>query len=344
MKTPDRSKQRFLAAMDRIADPLASVERAMRAEIASESDLLKAIGEHVLGAGGKRLRPALVLLSAEVFGYTGSRSVQLGAALELLHTATLLHDDVVDLGSLRRGQPASNTIWGNRRAVLVGDFFYAHCSNMISRDRDFDVLDVFTSTIASMAEGELFQLERSFDAEVAEAHYFKVIDGKSAKLLSAACELGAIIGRATKEQRCLLADFGRELGVAFQIRDDVIDYTSSSQELGKPAYADLREGKVTLPLMLSLKHCTVDEAKVIEAILQDLKASAARSGKAAEDVDAGVFAPILDVVEKYDGIEEADRRAREHFERANEALASIGAGLAKEDLLAIAEYSVVRDR
>jgi len=344
MKTPDHSSKRFLAAMDRIAEGLESVERAMRAEIASESELLKAIGEHVLGAGGKRLRPALVLLSAELFGYKGSRSVQLGAALELLHTATLLHDDVVDLGSLRRGRPASNTIWGNRRAVLVGDFFYAHCSNMISRDRNFDVLDVFTSTIASMAEGELFQLERSFDAEVAEAHYFKVIDGKSAKLLSAACELGAIIGRATKAQRCLLAEFGRELGVAFQIRDDVIDYTSSSQALGKPSYADLREGKVTLPLMLSLKRCTVDEAKQIQTLLENLKASAERSGNAADDVEESIFAPILELVKKYDGVEEADRRAHEHFQRASEALASLGAGSAKEDLLAIAEYSVVRDR
>jgi len=343
--TPLReSAEDFSAAMDRIAAPLALVEQAMRAEVASDSTLLQAIGEHVLGAGGKRLRPALVLLSAQLCGYSGPRSIQLGAALELLHTATLLHDDVVDLGSLRRGQPAANAIWGNRRAILVGDFFYAHCSNMISADRCFDVLDVFTSTIASMAEGELFQLERSFDPEVAESHYFKVIDGKSAKLLSAACELGAIIGEVTPAERQLLSRFGRELGVAFQIRDDVIDYTSSQEALGKAAFADLREGKVTLPLLLALKRCTAGEAEAVQSTLKHLKSSAARSGEAVESVDAESLVPILELVEKYRGVEDADQRAEEHLEKAKASVAAFSEGLAKRDLLAIAEYSVRRDR
>ncbi len=337
-------KDRFLSGLDRISQPMELVESAMRAEVASDSALLQALGEHVLAAGGKRMRPALVLLAGELCGYQGPRTVQLGAALELLHTATLLHDDVVDLGKLRRGQPSANILWGNRRAILVGDFFYAHCSNMISADRDFDVLDVFTKTIASMAEGELFQLERSFDPDVAESHYFKVIDGKSAQLLSAACEIGAIIGGVNMAERNLLARFGRELGVAFQLRDDVIDYTSSEDELGKPPFADLREGKVTLPLLLTLKRCSSSECEEIESLLKTLKNSADEEGGTAALRDVEDFAPILQLVERHHGVKDTDVRAKQHIAKAMEAIAAFPEGDAKDSMLALAEYSVIRDQ
>ncbi|MBW2712376.1 MAG: polyprenyl synthetase family protein [Deltaproteobacteria bacterium] len=337
-------KDRFLRGLDRISDRMDLVETAMRSEIASDSALLQALGEHVLAAGGKRMRPALVLFAGELCGYQGPRSVQLGAALELLHTATLLHDDVVDLGKLRRGQPSANAIWGNRRAILVGDFFYAHCSNMISADRDFDVLDLFTDTIASMAEGELFQLERSFDPDVAESHYFKVIDGKSARLLSAACEIGAIVGGVNMAQRKLLAQFGRELGVAFQLRDDVIDYTSSEDELGKPPFADLREGKVTLPLLLTLKRCSNNESEEIQSMLKTLKNSADEEGGTAALRDVEDFAPILALVERHHGVEDTAARARQHIAKAMEAIASFPKGEAKDAMQALAEYSVERDQ
>jgi len=337
-------KDRFLSGLDRISQPMELVESAMRAEVASDSALLQALGEHVLAAGGKRMRPALVLLAGELCGYQGPRTVQLGAALELLHTATLLHDDVVDLGKLRRGQPSANILWGNRRAILVGDFFYAHCSNMISADRDFDVLDVFTKTIASMAEGELFQLERSFDPDVAESHYFKVIDGKSAQLLSAACEIGAIVGGVNLAQRNLLARFGRELGVAIQLRDDVIDYTSSEDELGKPPFADLREGKVTLPLLLTLKRCSSSECEEIESLLKTLKNSADEEGGTAALRDVEDFAPILQLVERHHGVKDTDARAKQHIAKAMEAIAAFPEGDAKDSMLALAEYSVIRDQ
>jgi octaprenyl-diphosphate synthase len=337
-------KDRFLSGLDRISPEMECVESAMRTEVASDSPLLQALGEHVLAAGGKRMRPALVLLAGELCGYKGPRTVQLGAALELLHTATLLHDDVVDLGKLRRGQPSANTLWGNRRAILVGDFFYAHCSNMISADRNFDVLDVFTKTIASMAEGELFQLERSFDPDVAESHYFKVIDGKSAQLLSAACEIGAIVAGVNLAERKLLAQFGRELGVAFQLRDDVIDYTSSEDELGKPPFADLREGKVTLPLLLTLKRCSSGECEEIQSLLKTLKNSADEEGGTAAPRDVEDFAPILQLVERHHGVKDTDARARQHITKAMEAIASFPGGEAKDAMLALAEYSVVRDQ
>ena len=177
----------FPDALSRIAGDLALVERCMREQLESQSPLVGALGDHVLGSGGKRMRPALLLLAAELCDYTGPRRIQVGAAVELLHTATLLHDDVVDLSPLRRGQPSANALWGNRRAVLGGDFLYARASSMIVEDGDLDILWIFANTIRSMAEGELLQLERSFDPSITEAHYYAVIERKSAVLLSAAC-------------------------------------------------------------------------------------------------------------------------------------------------------------
>ena len=240
----------------------------MREQLVSESELVAAIGQHVLSSGGKRIRPVLLFLAAELCGYTGPRCVQVAAAVELLHTATLLHDDVVDLSQLRRGRPSANAVWGNRRAVLVGDFFYARASSMIVEDGDPDILWVFADTIRQMAEGELLQLQRSFDPSVTEAHYYRVIDRKSAALLSAACEAGSILGGVTRAERRRLAEFGRELGLAFQLRDDALDYEAGEAALGKSRYADLREGKVTLPVLLALKRCTHAERDAVAEVLK----------------------------------------------------------------------------
>jgi octaprenyl-diphosphate synthase len=212
------------AIFDRVEGDLVLVERAMREQLSGESPLVAELGGHVLSSGGKRLRPALLLHAAELCGYTGPRRIQVAAAVELLHTATLLHDDVVDFSVLRRGRPSANAIWGNRRAVLTGDFLYARASAMIVEDGDLEILRIFSDTIRRMAEGELLQLERSFDAAVGESHYYQVIDRKSATLLSAACEAGAILGGVTRAERRRMAEYGREVGLAFQLRDDALDY------------------------------------------------------------------------------------------------------------------------
>ena len=238
----------------------------MRDQLTGESELLPTLGEHVLSSGGKRLRPVLLLLSAELCGYKGPRRVQVAAAIELLHTATLLHDDVVDYSDLRRGQASANAIWGNRRAVLAGDFFYARASNMIIEDGSIEILERFANTIRLMAEGELLQLQESFDTSITESQYYRVIERKSATLLSAACEAGAILGGVTRAERRKVADFGHELGLAFQLRDDALDYESSDRDLGKRRYADLHEGKVTLPLLLTLKRCTGGEREVASGL------------------------------------------------------------------------------
>ncbi|HJO24299.1 MAG: polyprenyl synthetase family protein [Myxococcota bacterium] len=329
----------FLEAVERIAPGLEQVERAMRDQLASASALVGDVCGHVLGAGGKRIRPALTLLAGELCGYTGPRCIQVGAACELLHTATLLHDDVVDVASMRRGQAAANVVWGNRRAILGGDFLYARASSMIVEDGDHDVLQVFADAIRSMAEGELLQLERSFDASITERHYFSVIERKSAVLLSAACETGAIVAGVTRAEHRRVRDFGHELGIAFQLRDDALDYEAREATLGKRPCADLREGKVTLPLLLALKRCSPDERDLVAELLKD----AARAALAPERSEAIDLAPTLDIVGRYRGVSDTVRRAERHLARAVAAIAPFADCRAKQDLLAAARYAVLRD-
>lgn len=336
----------FPRELERLADGLEQVERAMREQLVSESELVAAIGQHVLSSGGKRIRPVLLFLAAELCGYTGPRCVQVAAAVELLHTATLLHDDVVDLSQLRRGRPSANAVWGNRRAVLVGDFFYARASSMIVEDGDPDILWVFADTIRQMAEGELLQLQRSFDPSVTEAHYYRVIDRKSAALLSAACEAGSILGGVTRAERRRLAEFGRELGLAFQLRDDALDYEAGEAALGKSRYADLREGKVTLPVLLALKRCTHAERDEVAELLKRAARAAAASADGPGDATAladADLAPVIRLVAQHRGVEDTVRRADEHVARATAAIAPFPSGAAKEALLAAARYAVGRD-
>jgi octaprenyl-diphosphate synthase len=329
----------YAAAMERLAEDLALVENAMRAQLASASEVLATLGDHVLAAGGKRMRPALLLLAAELCGYTGPRRVHVAAAVELLHTATLLHDDVVDLSELRRGRPSANALWGNRRAVLAGDYFYARASSLIVEDGDLDILWIFADTIRSMAEGELLQLQRSFDPSVTESHYFQVIERKSAVLLSAACESGSILGGVTRAERRRLAEYGRELGLAFQLRDDALDYEDREADLGKRPYGDLREGKVTLPLLLALKRCTPAEREAVAALLKVVARSEGAEAAGVLDVS-----PAIEVVERYRGVEDTVRRAEEHARRARTAIAPFPDGGAQRDLLAAADFAVLRDR
>jgi octaprenyl-diphosphate synthase len=338
------SERVFSEALERNADSLELVERAMREQLNSESGLVGMLGEHLLKSGGKRMRPALLLLAAQLCGYTGSRRVQIGAALELLHTATLLHDDVVDFSQLRRGRPSANALWGNRRAILAGDFFYARASAMIVEDGDLDILWVFANTIRSMAEGELMQLERSYDPSITESHYFHVIERKSAVLLSAATENGAILGGVTRAERRRLADFGRELGLAFQLRDDALDYEAGEIAMGKPPYTDIREGKVTLPLLLALKRCTSTERDEIGSVIKSMARVSELGANAANSSAAFDLTPALEMIERYHGVEDTVRRAREHAARAVAAIAPFPDGEAKADLMAAAQFAVTRGR
>jgi len=343
-----RKAEAFALVFDRISGHLDLVEGGMSEQLGSQADLVPLLGEHVLSSGGKRMRPALVLLAAELCGYTGPRRIQIAAAIELLHTATLLHDDVVDTADLRRGRPSANAIWGNRKAVLAGDFFYARCSSMIIEDGDIGILEIFGNSIRAMAEGELLQMQRSFDATVTEAHYYDVIDRKSAALLSAACEAGAILGGVTRAERRRVAEFGRELGLAFQLKDDALDYTAAAATLGKPPLADLREGKVTLPLLLTLKRCDGGERELISSLLKTVAVHNEEviEGRRSEQ-DRGDVPELFQVqalVERHRGVADTLRRADEHIARASAAIAPFPDGLAKQALLSAAAFTVARDR
>ncbi len=365
----------------RLEERLSLVDRTMRAQLGGPSELVVSIGDHVLSSGGKRMRPALVILAAEMCGYTGPRSIQVAAAIELLHTATLLHDDVVDFSDLRRGRPSANAIWGNRRAVLGGDFLYACASNMIIQDGSVEILERFADTIGLMAEGELLQLEFSFDVGATEAQYYKVIDRKSATLLSVACESGALLGGVTRNERRSVAEFGRELGLAFQLRDDALDYDSSASTLGKRDHTDLREGKVTLPLLLTLKRCTGNERERIASVLKrarqadtsyPMSSEAVLEGSSFEDpleaplegsfeaplegslevqgrraaseaVSEADFAAVVELVDRYNGAPDTVRRADEHVARAKACIAAFEEGPSKDALLATADYAAGRD-
>jgi len=335
------------AALERIADGLELVERSLRDQLTSPQELIGTIGEHVLSSGGKRLRPALLFLAAELCGYTGPRRVQVAAAVELLHTASLLHDDVVDLGEVRRGRASANAIWGNSRAVLVGDFCLARASGMIVEDGDLEILWIFANTIGLMAEGELLQLQRSFDSSVTEAHYYGVIDRKSAALISAASEAGAILGGVTRPERRRLAEFGREMGLAFQLRDDALDYSADERVLGKQPYTDLREGKVTLPLLLTLKRCTSAERDAVEVVLKAASNRLVELQVEGRVTPEAVIVPrdlelVMELVERHRGVDDTNRRAEQHVARAAASIAPFPDCLAKEAMLAAADYAVDR--
>jgi len=330
-------------AFKSLSPDLKLVEQYMAEQFGSASELVPLLGDHVLGSGGKRIRPALVLLAAELCGYTGPRRIHVAAAIELMHTASLLHDDVVDFSELRRGRPSANALWGNRRSVLAGDFFYARASMIITEDGNSDILWEFVNAIRSMSEGELLQLQHSFDTDITEAHYFAVIQYKSAVLLSASCACGSILGGVTKAEQRKLAEFGRELGIAFQLRDDALDYESGEEVLGKRQFADLREGKVTLPLLLTLKRCTPAEHEAISAVIK-------AAGRIAERDDGGGSGETFDVttvtelLDKYHGVEDTIRRAEKHVARAEAAIAPFPDCSAKEAMLTAVRYSVSRDR
>ncbi len=325
----------------RLAGSMELVERTMREQLVGEGELMVSIADHVLSSGGKRLRPALVLLSAELCGYTGPRSIQVAAAIELLHTATLIHDDVVDFSDLRRGRPSANAIWGNRRAVLAGDFLYARASNMIIEDGSIEILERFADTIRLMAEGELLQLEFSFDVAASEAQYYNVIDRKSATLLSVSCESGALLAGVTRGERRSVSEFGHELGLAFQLRDDALDYEASVETLGKRGHTDLHEGKVTLPLLLTVKRCTGGERELISSVL---KRAHQADAEGLDAVPAGDFDAVVELVNRYHGVPDTVRRAEEHVAKARAAIAAFADMPAKQALLTAADFAASRDR
>src|SRR5437660_60682 len=253
---------------DLLRDDLAAIEREFGRDTVAGVEAITEIGEYLREGGGKRIRPALLLLSSKLFNYRGRGAIRLGAVVEIIHTATLVHDDIIDEAQTRRGRPAANTQWGNSRCVLAGDWLYMQAFKIAVQERNFRVLDVLIELTQQMVEGELLQMEK-LGRLISLDEYFDLIYRKTACLFSVCMRMGAILGGATPEQEENLGQYGRDLGMAFQIVDDVLDLTASESVLGKPVASDLREGKVTMAVIHALERCTSPERKSIETVVRE---------------------------------------------------------------------------
>src|ERR1051325_2579722 len=251
-----------------LREDLAAIEREFGRDTVSGVEAITEIGEYLRNGGGKRIRPALLLLASKLFNYEGRGAVRLGAVVEIIHTATLVHDDIIDEAKTRRGRPAANTQWGNSKCVLAGDWLYMQAFKVAVQERNFRILDTLIELTQQMVEGELLQMEKMGQLISLQEH-FDLIYRKTACLFSVCMRMGAILGGATREQEDRLAQYGRDLGMAFQIVDDVLDLTASEEVLGKPVASDLREGKVTMAVIHALERCTPEERAKVETVLEE---------------------------------------------------------------------------
>lgn len=311
-----------------VKDDFTAVNQLIIDQLHSDVDLVENIGHYLVEAGGKRLRPLLVLLAANALGYQGKDHLSLAAIIEFIHTATLLHDDVVDVSSLRRGRPTANAQWGNAPSVLVGDFLYSRAFQMMVAIGSMDVMAILSDTTNVIAEGEVQQLVNAKDPNVSEENYFRVIDKKTAILFAAACEVGAVICNATPSQREALKTYGRKVGIAFQLVDDALDYTGDAATLGKNVGDDLAEGKPTLPLIHAMRTGTPEQAEVI--------AQAIRQG------DASQLPAILSIVQATGGMTYTLDCARQQVQDALNQLTQLPQNRFTLALKQLAEFSLAR--
>jgi octaprenyl-diphosphate synthase len=316
---------------DLIQDDLEQVERKIGAEATASADAVTAIGQYLQSAGGKRLRPALLLLAAKVAGNGGASAVRLGAVVELIHAATLVHDDVIDAAEMRRGRPSSNVKWGNHTCVLAGDWLYMQAFQIALRERSFQILDRLIGLTQIMVEGELLQLERIGKIEISEADCIEIVDRKTARLFSVCARIGALAGGGDSMVQEKLGEYAWNLGMAFQLVDDVFDFTAREKTLGKPVGGDLREGKVTLPLVYALESATADERKLVGAILRQ------------RNYNGVPFARILALLEKYNAIERVRERAQAFTEKARLLISEFPDSPYQRALLAVTDLVTERD-
>lgn len=316
--------------LHRIRPDLERVEVEINRVLTSGVPLISVVGRHIMGSGGKRLRPLLLIFSARLCGYDGCLDANLAVAFEFIHAASLLHDDVVDHTEFRRNRPAANTIWGNPAAVLVGDFLYSKSILMTVAFHNVRILQVLTQATTRMSEGEVLQLVHTDNLEINEAEYLEVIDRKTAGLISAACQVGAILGGGSNAQEEALRDYGHNLGIAFQLIDDTLDYTGDAEELGKPVGNDIQEGKATLPFIFALRSGTAAVKKRLMEIFS------------AEKVPSTDFLELKELVTRSGGIEYTRRLAMDHIERAKKAIEVFPTHPTKEILRDMADYVVCR--
>ena len=312
-------------------DDLLAIEVEFGQDTVSDVSAITEIGEYLREGGGKRIRPALLLLAAKLFNYRGTGAVRLGAVVEIIHTATLVHDDIIDEAQTRRGRPAANTRWGNSKCVLAGDWLYMQSFKIAVQERNFRVLDTLIELTQQMVEGELLQMEKLGKLITLEEH-FDLIFRKTACLFSVCMRLGAILGGASPEQEEAAGSYGRNLGMAFQIVDDVLDLTASESVLGKPVASDLREGKVTMAVIHALERCTPQEREKIATVLRD------------RAFNGVTHADILAILNRYGALEAANARAAEYAQAARKAICTFPDSEIKRALLWAPDFVVAREK
>jgi octaprenyl-diphosphate synthase len=314
-----------------LRDDLEAVEREFGRDTVSSVPAITDIGEYLRAGGGKRIRPALLLLSSKLFGNGNRGAIQLGAVVEIIHTATLVHDDIIDEAQTRRGRAAANTQWGNSKCVLAGDWLYMQAFKIAVQQRNFRVLDVLIDLTQRMVEGELLQMEK-LGRLISLDEHFDLIYRKTACLFSVCMRMGAILGGATPEQEEKLALYGRSIGMAFQIVDDVLDLTASEDILGKPVGSDLREGKVTMAVIHALERCNPDERQNIQTVLDE---------RAFHSV---THQQILDILTRYGSLDAALARAAQFADDARKAICSFPDSEIKRALLWVPDFVVSREK
>src|SRR5574340_120522 len=318
-----------IAAIRECIEPdMREVDAVVRKRLHSDVALIRQVAEHLVNSGGKRLRPALVLLSARAFGYVGNDHHELAAVVEFIHTATLLHDDVVDESKLRRGRETANALFGNAASVLVGDFLYSRAFQMMVGVQSLRVMEVLADATNTIAEGEVLQLLNCHDAEIDEQRYLRVIRYKTAKLFEAGTQLGAILGKASKADEEAMARYGMYLGTAFQLIDDVLDYSGDLRDTGKNVGDDLAEGKPTLPLIYALRNGSAQQAALIRSAI--------------EHGGLDELGPVLQTVHETGAIDYVRARAEEEAQAARKAISHLPNSNYKESLLQLSDFAVTR--
>jgi octaprenyl-diphosphate synthase len=312
-------------------EDLAHVELEIQQQLSSEVDQIGEIGRYLLLSGGKRIRPILLLLTAKLAGYAGGRIFPLSAMIEFMHTATLLHDDVIDHSHLRRGHPTVNSRWGSSLSILVGDFLYAKAMALVVDDGDPQILKEITRVTMTMTEGQVMETLKIGDTSLTGAEYRQIIRQKTAALFGACCYIGGVLGGLPAERREGLRRFGIAFGSAFQLVDDALDFTGKEQRLGKPVGSDLREGKVTLPVIITLQHALPEESAIIERFVRG------------DDRSPGAFQDIVTLIQRYNGIEYTLREAERFVEQAELELQGFSDGPAYDLLMELADFIVKRE-
>src|SRR6266478_3972876 len=293
-----------LDMFDLVRGDLEKVEREIGLESVASVEAINYINQYLQAGGGKRLRPMLVLLSGRMLGDVNPGMIRMAAVTEMIHTATLVHDDVIDMAKTRRGRPSINVVWGNHTSVLAGDWLYMQAFQVAVRERNFPTLDLLINLTQMMVEGELLQLDRIGKIAVTEADYMELIDRKTASLFAACARLGAMSAGAGEAVEMRMGDYAWNLGIAFQLVDDILDFTSREKILGKPVGNDLREGKVTLPLIYALETAEPEERKLVETVLAD------------GNYDQVPFSKIIHILHRHQSIERAQERAQAFTEKA----------------------------